>query len=696
MAASSSDKDRAAASSEDKDGERTLAYNDLSKEMNEKFASYPARATQYNFNPVRWLEFSEHTIREFISKSDDFSLSEALAFLGEKRQEIAVELGHGKEKRTTPQYGEPRSQLTAETLLANNPGFGDQETTIFQLIQEFVGNIEQFKSIENESYENENFSCKKKIKDDGSIEYSINVKRFKDIGSINKVWELYGCDIISVAPPIDSIKFSELEFKSKTAMVRCGDKLYYTPDTKNEKKCNEVYLGVNENVLRYFDFILQPTSTPRALSDKEQRAINDITPYPCQLYSNSLLKIEFIDFPSDRMRNKIIFNHQNPGGGLREGDILIAERYWEALKEWSFKDGVVVFLETLGKLVRELADLPNFTLGSSAVTEWLMRGIAFNKHLGLGSFNHEENRISWDFKAFCTFDENSYGRWFAEKAFKKIVRIPDEIAANGFIYNLPTSLAAEELKFPSSKQKDSKLGCPAGTTPMAFFKKVYLSQALFNTLLNKVVTGNTERVENILKPGGEEKREAVDVKLESSLLVALKGNIKNDNGKIILENISAFQYAVWAGDKNMWEVLLKYMSKEEASEQLKELESKGVVYKAYPQDSKGVVETRRESYFSLAPLINAYRQCLENYENKIWNDLQCIQWKNETFLELFVQLPVPILKEWKRALKIFGFEWGPKSVDALKKDLTSLTALQERIETNTATLKNEIMPGPQP
>ena len=80
-----------------------------------------------------------------------------------------------------------------------------------------------------------------------------------------------------------------------------------------------------------------------------------------------------------------------------------------------------------------------------------------------------------------------------------------------------------------------------------------------------VVTGEQDKAERLLK--------------ESKSLALQRGNIKDLSGRTFID-ITGFQYALWALDWHMWKMLLKYLPKENAAEQLEELDDKGIAYKA--------------------------------------------------------------------------------------------------------------------
>ena len=100
-----------------------------------------------------------------------------------------------------------------------------------------------------------------------------------------------------------------------------------------------------------------------------------------------------------------------------------------------------------------------------------------------------------------------------------------------------------------------------------------VSQDETNRLLLLVARGEQDQAEAMIK--------------ESPLLVLEKGTV-TDLSNRTFKDITAFQYALWARDWHMWEMLLKYLPLETAALQFQELEEKG---------------TEHRKHFSLIPLI---------------------------------------------------------------------------------------------
>ena len=96
---------------------------------------------------------------------------------------------------------------------------------------------------------------------------------------------------------------------------------------------------------------------------------------------------------------------------------------------------------------------------------------------------------------------------------------------------------------------------------------------------------------------GEQDEAKTMLQKDRSLLLQ-KGNV-NDLSSRKFYQITAFQYALWALDRHMWEMILEYLPENEAAKQLEELETMGVEYeKETPGDSKA-----EKHHFDFSPLI---------------------------------------------------------------------------------------------
>jgi hypothetical protein len=105
---------------------------------------------------------------------------------------------------------------------------------------------------------------------------------------------------------------------------------------------------------------------------------------------------------------------------------------------------------------------------------------------------------------------------------------------------------------------------------------------------------------------GEQDQAEVMLKGNPQLLLR-KGDVTDHSGRTF-HNITAFQYALWAYDRHMWNMLLKYFPRntDEALTQLNELEATGVGYQL--NDSK--TGRIRESHYDWRLLVE-----LDNYDH---------------------------------------------------------------------------------
>ena len=97
---------------------------------------------------------------------------------------------------------------------------------------------------------------------------------------------------------------------------------------------------------------------------------------------------------------------------------------------------------------------------------------------------------------------------------------------------------------------------------------------------------------------------AEDILKKNPDLLLMKGEFTDPFGRYF-SGISAFQYAVWARDRHMWDMIRQYLPNETAKHQLEELETKG---------------TEHEKYFDFSRLINAMKFYIKNYDNWMKNN----------------------------------------------------------------------------
>ena len=114
--------------------------------------------------------------------------------------------------------------------------------------------------------------------------------------------------------------------------------------------------------------------------------------------------------------------------------------------------------------------------------------------------------------------------------------------------------------------------------------------------------GGCEGLETLLKlvaEGEQDQAEALIKKTPDLLLVP--GKVTDLSGRTF-EQITAFQYALWAMDYHMWTMIQKYLPKAAQAEQFQQLESKGTDY---------------GKHYDIKPLTDALQHYIDNAEK--WN-----------------------------------------------------------------------------
>ena len=95
----------------------------------------------------------------------------------------------------------------------------------------------------------------------------------------------------------------------------------------------------------------------------------------------------------------------------------------------------------------------------------------------------------------------------------------------------------------------------------------------------------------------------------------MTGTVTDLSGRTF-NNITVFQYAVWALDIDMWNMVLKYLDGPSALAQLHSLETTPTHYSQYG------------AHYDITPLITKTQEYLNNYEK--WNYNKCCQyWQKE-------------------------------------------------------------------
>jgi hypothetical protein len=104
-----------------------------------------------------------------------------------------------------------------------------------------------------------------------------------------------------------------------------------------------------------------------------------------------------------------------------------------------------------------------------------------------------------------------------------------------------------------------------------------------------------------------EQEQAEMILREDPTLLLEKGEI-TDYSDRTFKGITAFQYALWALDRHMWTMILKYLPPEEAAKQLRD-----------HVDNKKAYKDMHGDYYDFAPLIDAMQTYVNNCENRTDN-----------------------------------------------------------------------------
>jgi len=141
------------------------------------------------------------------------------------------------------------------------------------------------------------------------------------------------------------------------------------------------------------------------------------------------------------------------------------------------------------------------------------------------------------------------------------------------------------------------------------FKKHYFFAESCQPLhiLQDVAFGKQKEVDKTLKKLQENNKSAL-IKL-----LVTKSEVTDPSGKKFLP-LTPFQYAVWALDRYMWEMLLQYLPKDCAAHQLQALEEKGVEYTVSYDNKKTHIKS--EKNFNHVPLMTALQNINTNVSYK--------------------------------------------------------------------------------
>lgn len=153
-----------------------------------------------------------------------------------------------------------------------------------------------------------------------------------------------------------------------------------------------------------------------------------------------------------------------------------------------------------------------------------------------------------------------------------------------------------------------------------------------------------------LVAGGEQDKAEKLINVIPELL-ARAGTVTDLAGRTF-PRITAFQYALWAGDWHMFEMLVKHLPKDEARQQFQHLEDKGVEY-TYADKKEEKAETERQKHhFSLQPLLEAYALLKQAIQADNWDRARGIWVKQVGGAQ--ARVPVCIANQYCHPHRHFG------------------------------------------
>lgn len=201
---------------------------------------------------------------------------------------------------------------------------------------------------------------------------------------------------------------------------------------------------------------------------------------------------------------------------------------------------------------------------------------------------------------------------------KELIEIPKNILPSGETRkDIAMNLAAVQMKYFSLPEA-AALAATSKNLNNLF--KPMLDKIILQKLLVYIARGLKDNAEQILS--------------DYPRLALKKGEVTDCSGRTF-KNITAFQYALWALDEFMWEMIYKYLDKEEARSQMLEIE-RGIKY--YIGEAQ--VESEPSSHFNY----KFYLKLLEIYVKQLWGEEGWVS-RAQTFLHEFIgkeQLNLPV------------------------------------------------------
>ncbi len=134
---------------------------------------------------------------------------------------------------------------------------------------------------------------------------------------------------------------------------------------------------------------------------------------------------------------------------------------------------------------------------------------------------------------------------------------------------------------------------------LQFYKNIFNDVRKF---INIVVSGNQNTAETFLT--------SIENQKQLSIILSKKTSVTDNSGRQFRE-LTAFQYALWALDIGMWQMMLKYIPSEVAKTQIIDLEKNGVYYKK----ADGII-VKGEEIFDYSVLLYVYDEyCRGHYDS---------------------------------------------------------------------------------
>lgn len=152
-----------------------------------------------------------------------------------------------------------------------------------------------------------------------------------------------------------------------------------------------------------------------------------------EMDSKNLSIIELYEFAKHPNNNLIRIEYTPINHDTMQLFYKILNEYYKYLIGWRVNDGVEEFLVVAAKLSYLLAHMLPVKQGNVAVVEWMLRAIAFKNGIELGCFNLQE-KISWDFKAVLTANQNEYIKWYVDKLFIHVAIIDNRKKSDIFSF----------------------------------------------------------------------------------------------------------------------------------------------------------------------------------------------------------------------------------------------------------------------